>query len=193
MYELIDGNISLKFALRMDMRQIYDMMVSDETGQFMFDEEHRPPEWASFFESERYLFPETASKEGSYLMIHYEGKLAGVISYICEYDKVPYAELTFWLAGYEFMGRGIGCKAIMLLKKFIHRSFGVEDFIVRSWTRNLSAIQTYNRCGFHEDARFNLSNFYSRQMMDLKGDGFYGARDTVNLYSRFSEDEVAVQ
>ncbi len=190
MYEIIGDGIRLQFALKTDMRNIYEMMVSDEIGQFMFDEEYPAPTWVSFREREKDLFPEMASSSGSYLLIIYEGKTAGAISFVCGFDKKPYAELNIWLAGYEYMGKSIGCNAITLLRSFIHRTYDIEEFIIRSWTKNLSAIQTYNRCGFYESTSFRLRDYYSEADMSRKGAGDYGPKETLNLYCNYVEELV---
>lgn len=181
MYGIKGERVELRFALKTDMRKIYDMMVSDEIGHFMFDEDHPAPSWETFKEEEKDFFPEMASRSGSYLLIYYENKLAGTVSYACGYDKMPYAELDIWLAGYEFMGKKIGCDAITSIRSFIQGHYGIEHFFIRPWTRNLTAIQAYNRCGFYESSTFDLNTFYSDEDMQRYGEGDYG-EETVNLY-----------
>ena len=131
-----------------------------------------------------------ASRSGSYLLITYDGKIAGAISYACGYDKTPYAELDTWLAGYEFMGKKIGCEAIETLRAFIHKSYGINHFIIRPWTKNLSSIQAYNRCGFFESASLDLSEFYSDEDMRDHGEGDYGPFETVTLSYSMAEELV---
>lgn len=190
MYKINGERIVLKFALKTDMRKIYDMMISDEIGQFMFDVDHPAPSWKEFEENEREFFPEMASRTGSYLLIIYEGRIAGTISYACGYDKTPYAELDTWLAGYEFMGKKIGCEAIQVLRAFIHKQYNIQHFLIRPWTKNLSAIQAYNRCGFYESSTLDLSDYYSDQAMSKYGDGDYGPRETVTLSYTMAEELV---
>lgn len=181
MVEIFGERVTLKFATEKDRATIYEMMICDEIGHFMFDEDYPAPSLERFKEKTENLFPAGASEKGSYLLIYYEGKLAGTISYICGYTKIPYAELDMWLAGYEFMGKKIGCDAIHCLRNFIHDSYGISHYIIRPWTKNLSAIQAYNRCGFHETAAFNLGDYYSEEEMAKRGSGHYG-QETVTLY-----------
>ena len=190
MYEIMGDRITLPFALKTDMRRIYEMMISDEVGDFMFNEDHPAPSWEKFLVSEKDYFPEMASSNGSYMLIYYESRLAGVVKYVCGFDKMPYSELAMWLAGYEFMGKKIGCEAVNLLKDYIHKSYGINEFIIRPWTMNLTAIQAYNRCGFHESASFNLKNYYSEDEMKAKGDGWYGPNQTLNLYCNMMEESL---
>ncbi len=185
MYRINGERIVLKFALKTDMRKIYNMMICDEIGQFMFDEDHPAPTWKQFEEEEKDFFPEMASRSGSYLLIIYDDKIAGAISYACGYDKMPYAELNTWLAGYEFMGKKIGCEAIQMLREFIHTSYDIDHFIIRPWTKNLSSIQAYNRCGFYESASFKLSEFYSDD--DMRD---FGRFETVTLSYSMAEELV---
>lgn len=187
MNEIIGESITLKFALKTDMRKIHEMMVSDEIGQFMFDEEHPAPSWQKFQKEKQMLFPEMASRSGSYLLIQYEGEIAGSISYVCGYDKKPYAEIDVWLAGYEYMGKQIGCDAIKLLRNYLHESYDINAYIIRPWTQNLSSIQAYNRCGFYTSSSFSLSDYYSDEDMRRYGAGAYGERETLNLYFDYSE------
>lgn len=187
MKEIIADNIRLKFAQKMDMRKIYDMMVSDEVGQFMFNEDRPAPRWDQFFESSRNLFPEGPSKDGSYLLIYSDDKVAGTVGYVCGYEKTPYAELTMWMAGYEFMGKQIGCEAIRHLMDYLNSEYDINHFIMRPWTGNLSAIQSYNRCGFHEDAGFRIEDFYGERELMKNRDGAYGPRQTLNLHCDYSK------
>lgn len=169
------------------MRKIYEIMVSDEMGQFRFNDDYPAPTWRQFVEEKSAYFPEMASRSGSFLVIYYEDKIAGAVSYACGYEKAPYAELNLWLAGYEFMGKRIGCSAVELIRDFIYEAYNIEHFIIRPWTRNLTAIQAYNRCGFHEKANFNLDDYYSDEEMNDFGDGPYGLRETVNLYNKYAK------
>ena len=190
MVEIIGDKITLKFAEEKDSKTIYDMMVCDEVGQFMFNEDYPAPTWEQFIEEESSYFPGKASRQGSYLIIYHEGRRAGAINYVCGYEKAPYAELNIWLAGYEFMGKKIGCSAVELVKEFIHKAYKVEHFIIRPWTRNLTAIQAYNRCGFYENASFNLNDYYSDETMKTSAGGGYGPRETVNLYCNYVKENV---
>lgn len=190
MYEIIGDKVTLKFALKTDMRRIYEMMIAEEVGDFMFDEDHLAPSWDAFFLQEQHYFPEMASRDGSYLLIYYEGCLAGTVKYTCGYEKMPYAELSMWLAGYEFMGKGIGCDAVSLIRSYVHEAYGINEFIVRAWTRNLSAIQTYNKCGFHESASFDIANYYGEEELRRIGKSVYGPQETLNLYCNIMGEMV---
>lgn len=193
MKEIIGEKIRLEFALKKDMRKIYDMMVSDEVGQFMFNEDYPAPRWDQFFEGSRAYFPEELSKDGSYMLIYLENKVAGAISYTCGFEKTPYAEFTVWLAGYEFMGKKIGCEAINLLMDCLNEQFNINHFIIRPWTGNLSAIQSYNRCGFHESAGFDIGKYYSDSTLLKNAKGPYGPRGTVNLHCDYSMKFIDVK
>ncbi len=174
--------INLQFASQQDMKKIYDMMVSDEIIHFMFDEQHPAPSWEDFRNDEEDFFPGSPSKDGSYLLIILDGQVVGSISYACGYEKIPYAEFDIWMSGYEFMGQGIGCEAVLMLRSFVNENYGIEHYIIRPWTKNLSAIKAYNKCGFRESASFNLEHYYSDEDLVNYGDGDYGKGETLNLY-----------
>lgn len=186
MSKLSEGNMILSFATMEDKRRIYDMLVSEDIVHNMFNEAHPAPSWEEFDEDEdNSYFTGNPSETGSYMMILVDGALAGTISYSCGYDKLKYAEMDIWLAGKAFMGRGIGSRALLLLREYVYKTYHIDTFLIRPWVKNESAIRTYKKCGFEIDNTLNIADYYDDESLEEYGDGDYGVEETVNMIMRY--------
>jgi len=188
----IEGqNVILKFAQLTDKRKSYEMLISPETQKFMFDEKHPAPTWEEFNEEDDSYYSGKASKDGCYLFIEYKGDVIGSISYACEYEKIPYAELDIWMKSTAYTGKGLGTESINILIDFIHKTYHVNHFLIRPWRKNINAISAYKKCGFNEEINFKTEDYYSEENLRKCGEGDYGIAETMNLVKRIEDDNNA--
>lgn len=185
---LIKGErITLEFATNKDKKLIYDMLTCEEVIDFMFDEKYPAPTWEEFNESEsESFFSGLPSKQGSYLLIYFNGEVIGSISYANEYTKEIHSELDIWIRTIKYTGQGIGTEAINLLIDYLHKEYSIEVFIIRPWIKNVNAIKAYKKCGFEEMKNFNPEDFYSSENLEKYGNGDYGEDETINLIKRIN-------
>ncbi|WBW95632.1 GNAT family N-acetyltransferase [Oceanirhabdus sp. W0125-5] len=174
-------NISLEFAQLKDKKLIYDMLVSPEVKNLMFDENHPEPSWEEFDEEPDSLFSGVLNEEGNYLLIKVDGEVIGTVSYAFNSGKLKSAELDIWISSTRNLGKGYGTEAIKLVIEFVHSNYGIKTFIIRPWIKNNNAIKAYEKCGFKEIEVFDPSDFYSEEEVDEYGEGDYGVDETVNL------------
>lgn len=179
---IIKGNtINLRFATENDRKVIYNMLISQETSHFMFNEDNPAPTWSEFCEEDESYYLGKSSENGSYLLIEYVEKVIGSISYACEYEKTPYCEIDIWMGKLSDTGRGLGTEAIRLVLDLVHKEFKINDFLIRPWRKNTNAIKAYEKCGFVKVDSIKLEKYYSDQAMIEYGDGDYGKEETVTL------------
>lgn len=178
--------ITLEFAKLSDKRLTYEMLISPEVIDNMFDLQHPAPTWQEFNEDESDdYFTGLPSTEGSYLLIKFEGKTIGSISYSNSYTKIIHSEIDIWISSTAYTGQGLGTEAIDLLMDYVYTSFSIDTFIIRPWKKNINAIKDYLKCGFEEMDNFNPEDFYSGENLLHYGDGDYGVNETVNLIKRY--------
>ncbi|TCK92664.1 diamine N-acetyltransferase [Natranaerovirga hydrolytica] len=182
---IINGErINLKFASIDHMRTVYDLLVAEDIKDFIFKDNYPAPTWKEFQDDEVGYFNGCATKDGNYLLIEYRGEVAGSISYANGYEKRKYSELDIWLSS-KHLGLGLGTEAILLLREFVHNEYGIDEFIIRPWKKNINAVKAYHKCGFHEDTTFDISQYYSDEDLEEYGDGDYGVEETLNLVMRY--------
>lgn len=175
------SNIALKYTLPEDRRLVYDMLVSPEVMDYMFDENHPPTSWDEFLEEPELLFSGKPNEEGNYLLITLGDEVIGSISYSFNEAAVKSAELDIWMSSLKHTGKGYGTQAINLLIKFIHENFNIATFLIRPWIKNTNAIKAYKKCGFREIDSFDASYFYCPDDLEDCAPGDYGVEETVNL------------
>lgn len=177
--------IQLTFAELKDRKKIFDMLLSQEVYEYMFDKDHPAPSWEEFLEEGASYYTGRPNKDGSYLLIEFDKQIIGSISYDCGYEKIPYAELDIWLCQKKFLGRGLGTEAIQTLVQFLNTTYQIRDFIIRPWIKNVNAIKAYKKLGFHESSHSKIEDYYSEENMDLYGQGDYGREETLDLFLKY--------
>jgi len=182
MNDIKSERLNLKFAKSEDRREIFDMLISPETIEFMFDNDHPAPTWEEFSSEDESYYAGEPRKTGSYLLIEIDGETIGSVSYACEYEKIAYCELDIWMNSIKHTGLGIGTETINLVVEFVNRSFGIRDFIIRPWAKNIHAIKAYKKCGFVERDDLSIKDYYSNEAYLENGTGDYGIDETLNLY-----------
>lgn len=179
--DTINSNrLSFRFATINDKKDIFDMLVSEEISQFMFNEKFPAPTWEEFNDEGDHFFSGNPCKDGSYLLIELNNEVIGTISYTCEYIKKTYCELDIWFKGSEYLGKGYGPEAIKRIILYVHEMYNINTFFMRPWVKNINAIKAYKKCGFIEDKDFKVEEYYSDDMVNEYGEGDY-KEETVNL------------
>lgn len=187
---LLGDKVALEFASINDKRLIYDMLVSPEVKDLMFDDDHPVPSWHEFDEDEsNEFFTSSPSTTGSYLLIRYDDEIIGSISYANSFQKITHSEIDIWISDTKHTGQGLGTDAINLLTDFVHKNFSTDTFIIRPWIKNVRAIRAYKKCGFEEIANFNPNDFYTEEDALEYGDGDYGVDETANLIKRYNKTQ----
>ncbi|MCM1991276.1 GNAT family N-acetyltransferase [Oceanirhabdus seepicola] len=169
------------FAQLEDKKLIYDMLVSPEVKNVMFDEVHPAPSWEEFAEEPDSLFSGEPHDEGNYLLIKVNGEVIGAISYAFNNGKLNSAELDIWISSTKNIGKGYGTEAIKSVIEFVNSHYNIKIFIIRPWVKNSNAIKAYKKVGFKEIEEFNASDYYSDEEVALYGEGDYGSDETINL------------
>lgn len=174
--------VTLEFASLKDKKLIYDMLVSPEVIDFMFDEKHPAPTWEEFKEGELdTFFLGAASSEGSYLLIRDSDEVIGSVSYAINDSKIKHAELDIWISNKKYIGLGLGTEAINLVMNYVINNYEIRTFIIRPWSKNINAIKAYKKCGFREIEDFKPEDYYNEHEIEDYGDGDYGKEETINL------------
>lgn len=173
--------ITLEFAKMEHKKCIYQMLVSQEVKDFMFDEKHPEPSWEEFDEEPNTLFTGKPHEDGSYLLIKVDGETIGSISYAFCNGKIKAAEMDIWISSKMNLGKGYGTESLRLLTDFIHKHYNTKVFIIRPWKKNVNAIKSYLRAGFNVIENFAPLDFYSPDLVEVYGQGDYGIEETENL------------
>ena len=180
--------ITLEHAKIVDKKLIYDMLISPDVYNLMFDDEHNSPTWEEFNEGESdSLFTGIPNDVGSYLLIKIEGTTIGSISYAKNNGRKKSVELDIWISSNKYMGKGYGSEAIKLVLENLHNSYEIKTFLIRPWVKNSSAIKSYKKCGFKEIQNFDPLDYYSIEENEDYGSGDYGKEETVNLIYSYNE------
>lgn len=179
---LIQGKrITLEFANTSDKRLIYELLVSPEIINQMFDINHPAPTWEEFNEETDELYSGTPNQYGAYLLIKINGLVIGSISYTLLNGKINCVELDIWISSTTNTGKGYGTEALTIMMDFIKSYYHIQTFIIRPWIKNINAIKAYKKCGFKEIDEFNPVVYYSSEFLEKYGDGDYGKDETINM------------
>ncbi len=92
----------------------------------------------------------TAPELGRCFLILVDGEPVGQVTYndIVEREGRRQVELDIWMRSAAFCGKGYGTDALEALCGYLHKTFGVEQFMVQPSARNPRAIRSYEKVGF---------------------------------------------
>jgi RimJ/RimL family protein N-acetyltransferase len=177
---LIKGKLKLSFANIEDRKLIYDMLISEDIMNDMFNDDFPPPTYEEFSQEPVELFAGHRSKTGNYLMIYYNEIPIGSISYALNQSRHDSYELDIWISKNDYLGQGIGSDSLRHLMDYLENEFDIHIFMIRPWSKNIRAIKSYKKIGFKEVGQLTLKDYYSEEDYDSYGEGDYGD-ETVNL------------
>ncbi|ERJ11339.1 GNAT family N-acetyltransferase [Haloplasma contractile] len=183
-----DFKVILQFAIKKDKRIVYDLLMSPEIIDLMFNEQHPAPSFEEFNNDEPdSLFTGHPGIDGSYLLIKADNRVIGSISYALSEGTEKCAELDIFIASKKDTGKGYGIEALKLVMNFVRSHHRINTFIIRPWCKNTHAIKAYKKCGFREFDSEYITHFYSREAVNRYGEGDYGLDETLNLVYRIKE------
>lgn len=84
----------------------------------------------------------------SSFIIEVAGESIGQINYEVRNDPIRHAELDIWLGSLAETGHGYGPDALVTLVDHLHRTLGIDTFLIRPSARNPRAIRAYQKAGF---------------------------------------------
>jgi len=179
-------DLSLTYAGLEDRPLIYDLLVSDQTLDFMFDDNHSAPSYEEFSEEATSFYRGKACREGHYLLINYQGMTVGSVSYSLNEGEIPTYELDIWIGYRDYLGQGIGRRSLRGLMSYLARSYQIESFLIRPWKKNTQALRAYEKCGFRYITKDDLKIYYSPEDYEVYRQGDYGI-DTANMVCVWEE------
>jgi RimJ/RimL family protein N-acetyltransferase len=173
------GNIRILYSENTDRRFIYDMAFEEDAiWRSMFTDKSEF-DWAEFRDSEDCVFDSSPGTD-KWLLIEYEGEIAGTVAYTYNDGKIENFELDMWLRSEKYTGKGIGSAVMKMLIDQLVRQFGVKTFIIRPWINNPRAVKAYEKCGFRRKEGFVPADYYGKHLAQY-GEGDYGVDETVNM------------
>ncbi len=177
-------DITLLFAEEPDRRMIYDMAFEEPGIWRSFAETRDEFPWSVVEDEDPCFFGREPGKS-KYLLIHYQGKIIGTISYAHNDGRTENFELDIWLRSESYTGKGIGSSTMKLLIRTLVVRHGVKTFIIRPWSKNPRAIKAYEKCGFLEKKDFRPEEYYGSNL-DLYGPGDHEPGENCNMVLEFS-------
>ena len=173
--------VTLRPAQEHDRRPIYQWLAESDLTPSMLGpplfSDAPVPTWDQFCaDYGPHFFDGTRQEVGRSFIIEVEGDAVGHVGYDGMDLARSIAELDIWLRSCEVCGRGYGSDALVTLTRYLYKTFGITDFIMRPARRNTRAIRAYTRAGF---AMLPLTN---EQQAGIFGPGDYW--DTVVMHKR---------
>lgn len=150
----ITGNkIELRAAEVTDREKIYDWLTqSDLTSSIMGPPDypdHPISTWEEFCKDYTIsFFNASGDGKGRNYIIFINDEEIGTIGYDLldkERDRVV---LDIWMRAGKYCGLGYGTDAIKTLCEYIHKTYGINNFIISPSARNKRAIASYKKAGF---------------------------------------------
>lgn len=146
--------VTLRPATERDKRLVYEWLAeSDCTSSFMGPPrftDHPIPTWEEFCaDYQPYYFAGSEPESGRCFIILVNGLPVGQINYnkIIEQQRRR-TELDIWMSCEANCGKGYGTDALQALTEYLHKTYGVTEFLIRPSVRNQRAIRAYEKAGF---------------------------------------------
>ena len=132
-----------------------------------------------------YYFSDEEPERGRCFVIEHQGQPIGEINYNQIHPPKREAELDILIASREFQGKGLGTDAIRTLVRYLFSDLQVSVCRFEAVSRNIQALQAYQKAGFAEKARFHRDEieWVSLEHTPASGPPF-PQKDTQNRPSR---------
>ena len=142
--------------------------------------DHPIPTWEEFKNDYRdTFFNDTGNGKGRNFIIIVDGTEIGTIGYDGVDKEKSITELDIWLKASKYCGQGYGPDALNALTNYLHKEFGIENFIIRPSARNIRAVRAYCKAGFK---KMHLS-----QEEQIKQFGRGDVADTITLVKVYQD------
>lgn len=145
--------IDIKPASEADRKKIYLWLThSDLTPSMMGPPDypdHSIPTWEEFCEDYTLsFFNDSGDGKGRNYIITVNGKEVGTVGYDLLDNKKNRAVLDVWMRAEKYCGYGYGSDALETLCNYVHKTYGITNFIISPSARNKRAIAAYKKAGF---------------------------------------------
>lgn len=150
----ISGNkVELKPAHESDRKKIYNWLTQSNLTSSMMGPPHYPdhpiPSWEEFCEDYPLgFFNSSGDGKGRNYIIVFNDEEIGTIGYDLLDKNKNRVVLDIWMSAEKYCGHGYGSDAIDMLCKYIHKTYGITNFIISPSARNKRAITAYKKAGF---------------------------------------------
>jgi len=150
----ISGNkIELKPAQESDRKKICTWLTQSDLTSSMMGlpdyTEHPIPSWEEFCKDYTLAFFNTSGdgKGRNYIIIVNDEEV-GTIGYDLLDKNKDRVVLDIWMRAKKYCGLGYGSDALNTLCDYIHKTYGITNFIISPSARNKRAIAAYRKAGF---------------------------------------------
>jgi len=150
----ITGNkIELKPAQESDRENIYTWLAqSDLTSSMMgppYYPDHPIPSWEDFCRDYAPLFfNDSGNEKCRHYIITANNEDVGTVGYDLLDKNKDRVVLDIWMKSEAYCGHGYGSDALNALCNYIHKEYGITNFIISPSARNKRAIAAYKKAGF---------------------------------------------
>lgn len=172
--------INLLFAQETDRRLIYDLSIEDNDVILSMFNQPSDFHWAELRDEKPIYFNGEAG-HSKYLLIEQGGQIVGVFCHVFHDAPIQNMELHIWMRGMKHTGKGIGSQVLTAMMDYLSQNYAITTFLMRPWTKNPRAVHVYQKCGFHIEADFDLTSYFTEAEIALHGNGAYTVEETVNM------------
>jgi RimJ/RimL family protein N-acetyltransferase len=151
------SRIRLRPANKKDRRPIYEGLACSELTEDLLHREgslENPAiPWDEFCNDYvEHFFCDSDPENGRCFIIEVEGEGIGQVNYNKIIREKRKTELDIWMFAERHCGQGYGTEALRTLCCYLHKSFGVVEFVVIPYPGNHRAIKAYQKAGFKKVA-----------------------------------------
>lgn len=151
---IISGEkIKLRSAQESDRKNCYLWLAHSDLTSSMLGmpnyPDHSIPTWEEFCED--YIpqfFNSSGDGKGRNFIIIANNEDIGTIGYDLLDKMKDRVVLDIWLRAEKYCGLGYGSDALNILCDYLHKTYGIINFIISPSARNKRAIAAYKKCGF---------------------------------------------
>ena len=151
--EVIGNKAKLTPAQESDREKIYNWLrESDLTSSVMGPPkypEYPIPTYKEFcYEYPLSFFNPCGNKTGRVFIIIADNEEVGTIGYDLLDKEKNRVVLDVWMKAEQYCGHGYGNDALNTLSIYIHKNYGITNFLISPSQRNKRAVAAYKKAGF---------------------------------------------
>jgi len=151
--KIYGDTIELRPAQESDRKKIYNWLTQSNITSFMMGPpeypDHPIPSWEEFCKDYTLsFFNASGDGKGRNYIIVVNNEEIGTIGYDLLDKNKNRAVLDIWMSDEKYCGHGYGSNALDTLCKYIHKTYGITNFIISPSARNKRAIAAYKKAGF---------------------------------------------
>ncbi|MGA1844278.1 MAG: GNAT family N-acetyltransferase [bacterium] len=151
--KIYGDTIELRPAQESDRKKIYDWLTQSNITSCMMGPpeypDHPIPSWEEFCEDYTLsFFNASGDGKGRNYIIVVNNEEIGTIGYDLLDKNKNRAVLDIWMSDEKYCGHGYGSNALDTFCKYIHKTYGITNFIISPSARNKRAIVAYKKAGF---------------------------------------------